>query len=115
MRAPFWWPIDIGFIRKLYFGEIVVMTIYNPAHLLKRIRLLGFEVSKQKTYKIERKIGYDRKIELCDTSWFIKAVSSYLLKEEKAMEFIPHLIQKIENNQIPPSSRIDIDVACISM
>ncbi|MGI8992587.1 MAG: hypothetical protein ACR2I2_23770 [Bryobacteraceae bacterium] len=60
---PFWLPVDLHFLRRLYFQGAIVQTIYNPAHVLERFRKAGFNVIRSEdglSYQIEKAVQADR-------------------------------------------------------
>jgi hypothetical protein len=53
----FWRSLPLDFIRKLIFREVTVVTIYNPAHLIRKLRALGYQVELHRTdLKVTKRI-----------------------------------------------------------
>ena len=108
---PFWWPIDIRFLRKLYFQSLLIPTLYNPAHILERFKELGFAVTRSEdgsTYQMERFSPPDRRLVLEHSNWFLAAIQGHLMKEEKVIECVLGIVEKMEQGQLPPNTKVQI-------
>jgi hypothetical protein len=108
---PFWWPIDIRFLRSLYFQGLVVPTLYNPAHLLERFRDAGFAVNQSEdgsTYQIERLVAPNRRVLLEHLNWFFAAIQGHLMKEEKVIECVLAVAEKMQQGQVPPNTKVQM-------
>lgn len=38
MMPIFWWPVPVGLLHKMFFREVYIVTMYNPAHLIRSLR-----------------------------------------------------------------------------
>ena len=104
----FWLPVDLRFLRKLYFQGAVVQTIYNPAHILERFREAGFTLIQSengRSYQIEKVVVPDRRFVLENSNWFLRAIQGHLMKEDKVLECVAAIMQKMEQGDIPPNTR----------
>lgn len=87
----FWQSIDIGQLKKLYFYNVIVISFFNPVHLIERLNDLGYFVDS-KYSKIEKDVLIHKKgIESFDL--FIPYIINFLMTED----FIINIITKIEN------------------
>jgi hypothetical protein len=108
---PFWLPINIRFLRKLYFQGVVVSTIYNPAHVLERFRDAGLTVTQSKdgsSYQIEKTLAPDRRLILEHSNWFLEVIQHHLMKEEKVIECVVAIMEKMEEGHIPPNTKVQM-------
>jgi hypothetical protein len=111
----FWWSVDVDLAERVYFRDIEVLTAYNPAHLIARLRSLGFEVET-----IARQVGPDYRIALSPVRggrieigglwYFLRMIHNHLMKEEKVVEMLLSLVSSAENGTIPINSRVEISV-----
>ena len=111
---PFWLPVDLHFLRKLYFQGAIVQTIYNPAHLLERFRNAGFTVIQSEdgsSYQVKKAVQADRQIVLENSSWFLAAIQHHLMKEETVVECVLAIMKKIEHGDLPPNTKVQLVVA----
>jgi hypothetical protein len=48
MRPLFWWPLSTEVREAIIFKRMAVLTLYNPAFLIKALREAGFDVQFKK-------------------------------------------------------------------
>jgi hypothetical protein len=84
------WPINSEALRKIVFSEVMVLTMYNPAHLWERIRAKGFDVELDERGWFKRGLKEDggRQIELVNMNYFAKLVAHSLVTEESVIGMI---------------------------
>lgn len=110
----FWLPVDLRFLHKLYFQAAVVQTIYNPAHLLERFRDIGFTVTQSEdgaTYQIEKVLPSDRRFVLEHSTWFLMAIQGHLLKEEKVVECVVDIMNRMEHGSLPSNTKVQMAIS----
>jgi len=106
----FWWGTNTENIGKLIFGDVYLGTLYNPAHFLKKLRNLGFEVEqKGKSFKISKVIGTS-KFEVMNVSSFLDFLQQSLFDEEILISTFNTIIEKIESNELKPNTNVHIDM-----
>lgn len=94
----FWWNVDIDIIRKIFFNEIMITTLYNPCHLIKKMNEIGYDVEiseNQRKYKLEKKVK-NKRIEINGFEYYFTAIQNILLKEEVLIEICEKLSKNLE-------------------
>lgn len=95
----FWMPITIDSLKQIYFGEVVIITTFNPASFLNKLEKNGFEIKIIKQplqIKISKKIG-KRLFEIPDISFYLGLIQYHLFKEREVIK----IIEKLEKIKIP--------------
>jgi hypothetical protein len=93
----FWFPCDTPFLEALYFLCLVVSTVYNPAHLFKQLRELGYEVVAQQTkngtptFEVTKK-GPQGVLKIEHFDFFLRLIQQRFMREER-------IVQMLENAQ----------------
>lgn len=108
----FWWPVKTWFLRKLIFREVSVLTIYNPAHLIKKLRALGYEVElvgDGRHHRVSKVIG-DSRIEVFGMAHFESLIKDYLMGEETIVDLLADMLQKAKAGELPPNSQITLAI-----
>jgi hypothetical protein len=105
----FWWPLDLEFLQRFYFGEVVLFSCYNPVHLFSNLRSLGFDIKGAATKDpvVTRRTG-DVVIESEHFSFFVRAVGQHLMREDKVVEIFARLGGGAAISDIPAKIMIDI-------
>jgi hypothetical protein len=104
----FWWPIQAEILRKIFFREVEIVTMYNPAHLMRKLIELGFTVetlNRRRNYMISRKIGR-RVIEPYDMSYLLKMVQSCLIHEDVVISVLSDLVQMVEAGEVLSGTKV---------
>ena len=60
MAPIYFWPLDAATIGDILFHEVEIHYLYNPAHLVAKLRRAGFEVMPipgRRGFKVEKRIG----------------------------------------------------------
>lgn len=87
----FWHPIDLEQLKRIYFYNTIVISFFNPVHLIEDLNELGYYVDS-KYSKTEKDISkYTRGIERFDL--FISYIINFLMTEN----FIIDILSQIEN------------------
>jgi hypothetical protein len=104
-----WWSLQPDFIRKLIFHEITVVTIYNPAHLIRKLRALGFNALLNGTHlKVIKRIE-NSEFEMKNMHYFLHLIQQHLVREELVLATFENLIGQIRSGKISPNTMIDLD------
>lgn len=105
----FWWPVPLEFVRKLAFHEVTVITVYNPAHLIRKLRLLGFEVRLNGTQvSLTRRVGKVQ-AEMGDMHHFLHYIQQHLVWEDFVLEIFRKILRRVESGEIPSNTLIKFD------
>ena len=113
MRPVFWWPVDIEALRMLYFHEVVVVTAFNPVHIMNKLQSLGYEVehdNRRKPNLRARKRHKDGWINLMNLDYYLLLVSSLHFSEEAIVEMIKRTAEEAEKAGLGPNTRVDIRI-----
>lgn len=105
----FWWPVDTEFLRAVYFREVHVGSIFNPAHLAHKLIDRGFEVvahGRPEQWSAHKRIG-DYRAELQSFAYFVWAIQYHLMREESAVEAIERTL--IEAH-LRPDARVYMNI-----
>ena len=108
----FWWPVQTEFLRKLIFREVSVLTVYNPAHLIKKLRAIGYEVElvgDGSHHKVTKKME-NSKLEILGMDHFESLVKDYLMGEDTIVGLLSDMLKKAKAGELPPNSMITLAV-----
>jgi len=86
----FWWPIKREGLYDLIFGNVVAMTLYNPAPFWEALRAKGFELSigeRARLIAATKRIG-NRTATLNDFEYFQVLITHYLMSEDNVISMI---------------------------
>jgi len=86
----FWWPISAEHLRDLVFGNLIGITLYNPAPLWHSLRAKGFELTigdRAQLKSAKRRVGR-RIAELHNFEYFQALVTYYLMSEDDVISMI---------------------------
>ena len=105
----FWWPIPSEFVRKMVFHEVSVTAIYNPAHLVRKLKELKYDVTlKHKSMIVSKMVG-GTCVVIGNMHHFLIYLQRHLLREESVISTFQGLLDKIETEKLLPNTRIDLD------
>lgn len=108
----FWWPLQKEALEELFFKEIILITIYNPYHFIKKLRESGFKVTNTGVkwhFKISRLIN-GREFSIENVNYFINAITYHLMKEETVIELFLKLVEKAKNGEFIENSKIELGI-----
>jgi hypothetical protein len=105
----FWWPVPLEFVRKLAFHEVTVVTVYNPAHLIRKLRMLGFDVRLNGIQlSLTKRVGKVQ-AEMGDMHHFLHYIQQHLVREDFVLEIFRKILRRIESGEIPSNTLIKFD------
>lgn len=111
----FWWPVPIDLLEKLFFQEAMIVSLYNPAHLIAKIRDLGFEVetlrntdSEVPFYRITKTVGKSQ-IEI-GINYFLTTIQGSLVAEDGVVQTISNLLKEAEAGHIPRNAKVQLSI-----
>ncbi|HZF42698.1 MAG TPA: hypothetical protein VEZ48_04760 [Sphingomonadaceae bacterium] len=99
---PFFaWPVDPQVLADIAFERVVVITLFNAGHLIKRLHANGYEVGLDEKGRLKRatKQVDNRVIELENYSYFMSLVPWALMTEDAVMSIIEQTIDA--TNSVP--------------
>lgn len=105
----FWWPVPSEFVRRLVFHEVTVVTLYNPAHLIRKLRALGFEVRLTGTQlSVTKQIGKVQ-LEMRNMHNFLHYIQQHLVREDVVLAIFQKILKKIDSEEIASNTIINLD------
>lgn len=107
-----WWAISPELVEKLFFQDIVVVTVYNPVHLIGKLRRMGYQVKlveNGRRHSVTKTIGEGR-LEVHGFEYFKSLVQSSLMREESVLQMIGGVDNLVESGKIGPRTRIDLNI-----
>jgi len=108
----FWWPIDIDIIRKIYFNELLIFTIYNLVYFMEKLRSIGLNVKWNENKKdiiITKKIN-KRESRIQNTGYFIRMIQDYLVSEDSVVELIKKFLSSLEKKKFKAGTKIQMQI-----
>ena len=107
----FWHPIDNKLLRDLYFGQSVVMSIFNPVHLIHDVEKSGFLVESE-YYKSESNERSGKKGVIKHFDLFISYIINHLLTENFVIGMLAKIEEstvwgKVANIQVKPQQHVE--------
>lgn len=95
--APlFWCPLNIDLLKKLYFLEFHVMSLYNPIHLINDVEALGFIVESKYADNTNTK---GRIHIIKDFYLFISYIINHLQTESFVVDSLTEAVKKAGGSQ----------------
>lgn len=98
----FWYPCEADFLEALYFQRLMLVTVYNPAHLFKRLRARGYQVTLEAakpgappTIKVTKKTS-NGVMQLEHFDFFLRLIQQRFMREERIVEMLEGA-----TNQVP--------------
>ena len=110
MRPLFWWPVSAEVREAIIFKLMGVMTVYNPAFLIKDLREAGFDVEFKKGngLHVTKKYGVGR-MHLVGMSYLYELIQTHLFSEETIVTMLKKMVEKIEKAKITQTTYVDLD------
>lgn len=93
---PFFaWPVDPQILADIAFERVIVITLFNAAHLIKRLHAGGYDVELDEKGRLKRATKQidDKLIELKNYSYFMSLVPWALMTEDAVMSMIEQTIE----------------------
>src|SRR5690606_27622470 len=108
----FWWPLDSEFIRQIIFLDVLLISLYNPGHLMGKLERAGLEVeqaARPDEFVVRARKG-DGILELFNTSYFLHLIRYFLVSEDSVVEIIQKFIALLGEKDLPVNSRVDLQI-----
>lgn len=93
---PFFaWPVDPQVLADIAFERVVLITLFNAGHLIKRLHVAGYNVELDEKGRLKRatKQTDDKLIELENYRHFMSLVPWALMTEDAVMSMIEQTIE----------------------
>jgi len=113
MIPLFWWPIDRVLLRKIVFREALVLTAFNPAFLMSKLRSLNLSVEWEKStgnLRVSTQLKDGRSVEVRGMPYFIMLIQRYLLDENAVVEAIRQALVRLQEADIKGNAKIDFNI-----
>ncbi len=93
-----WWPLPSSVIEALLFKKLAVMTLYNPAFLLARLRSAGLQVTSTREGAITiEKQSKEKRLKIEGIPYFLRLVQCYLLSDTTLSTLITQMASTLES------------------
>jgi hypothetical protein len=105
-ELPFFaWPVDPEVLADIGFGRVVVITLFNSGHMIKRLSEKGYiiEVDEQGRLTRAHKEVDGKILELGNYDFFLSLVQWALMTEDSVMSMIDETIAA--TTQVPQDGR----------
>ena len=113
MTPLFWWDLDLEYIKKILFYEIIVISMYNPIHLMKKLRSIGLEIDyidSERKYRVYKKIG-ERYMNLVNFDYFLNLIMRHFFPEETVIGIIDDLFKNNNIANLPDYAQAQIQIS----
>ncbi len=105
----FWWPLKVAFLEKLFFQDAMVVSIYNPAHLIRKLREQGFTARPLGNHRWEvYKMVGDKRMSLEGFDYFHRLIQDHLVDEDVVLGILAHTHSMIESGKVGVYTRIPL-------
>jgi len=112
MVPMFCWPIDLQAIRDIFFYDVALFSVYNPVHLMHKLREAGFNVKSlrgQRGLKVEKVVG-DRAFAVEDLGYFTTLITGEFFDEESVVECLRSTSEMAVRAAVGPYTRIEMQI-----
>lgn len=104
----FWWPVDSSFLEGIFFRDVWIGAIYNPAHFAEKLIAKGFVIEGKGNpnhWSVHKPIG-DLKAKLEGFDYFLRVIQYHLMREDAAVD----IIEKTMTAGQLPGSRVVMNI-----
>ena len=110
MRPLFWWPLSAEVREAIIFKRMWIMTLYNPAFLIKALRESGFDVLFKKSggLQVSKKFGAGH-MHIVGVSYLYEMIQTHLFSEETIVTMLKKSVEKVEKAKIKKTTYVDLD------
>jgi len=108
---PFaWWPVDRETLKEILFGDVMVITLFNPAHMLRSLEERGFELTFDRRHRLKEAVRThgDKQLGLDHFEYYYRLVQGSLLSEAGVMSIIDQTIEMATTRFDQAPVRIEI-------
>lgn len=93
----------------MIFHEVTVMTLYNPAHLVRKLKTEGYDVKLKRTTMIVSKVVNGTCVVFGNMHHFLTYVQRHLLREESVIQILQGVVDGIKAEKLSGDTRINLD------
>lgn len=110
MRPLFWWPLSAEVREAIVFKRMAVMTLYNPAFLIKALREAGFDVAFKSGngLHVTKKYGIGS-LQVVGMSYLYELIQTHLFSEETIVTMLQRSVDKLEKAKVKQTTYVDLD------
>ena len=112
MVPMFWWPIDLRAVRDIVFYDVALFSIYNPIHLMHKLRRAGFDVESlrgQRGLRVKKVVGH-KTLAVEDFDYFTTLITGAFFDEESVIECLRSTSEMAEREAVAPYTRIEMQI-----
>jgi hypothetical protein len=107
-----WCPVDPVLIKKLLFQDVTVVSLYNPAHLARKLREKGFTVTPLPKGEFDvRKVVGGAEMSLRGFDFFRRLVQEHLIAEEVVVDTMSHINEVVASGKVGLKAQIPLFVS----
>lgn len=100
----FWSPLPIELIRRIMFGELIALTLFNPAYLFTKLGEAGFTIASYNPPELSFRIGDgERVFTMMNAAYWVTLIPGRLFREEQVVALLLHLRDVLMKD--PPANR----------
>ena len=111
-----WWPIDPEFIRRILFREVVIVTFFNPTHLMRKLQTKGYDIAQSGDYHFTVSRSFpDAKAVVQGWDYFMRLISDNLISEDAVVGMVDQFVNGVREEKVPADRQIELDVMIRSM
>lgn len=108
-----WWPIETSVMRDMMLGDCMVVTVYNPAHLIASLYAKGLSVERfapPSDFAFSFAEG-KRRCHIEDAAYFLRLVAVSLLREDYVAELLRLSVGRLEvPPEVPEGTNVRFDL-----
>jgi hypothetical protein len=107
-----WWPIATDLAERIYFEDVVVVTIFNPAHVVRRLRELGFDVKrvgKSGRHEVAKRIG-NAELVVGGLERYTTLVQGQLWSEDLVVRVLSRIDELVKSGKVGVNTRVFLDI-----
>lgn len=113
MTPVIWWPMRADVVEAIVSGRFMVMTLFNPAHLIDRFQRRGFVVTSDtpaRGFKLRAQKG-DGMLTFHGLDFFLSLIPHDLITEDSVHDTVCGIIDDILTRPLTRSTRIDLQMS----
>jgi hypothetical protein len=108
----FWWNLDPDMIRRIIFQELIILTVFNPAHFAEKLKKKGFDVTltqDKQNLDISMQLN-DARMKFASSHHYVNMIVHGLYSEDLVVQIIESLANetKLQAKQNGSIGRIDV-------
>ncbi len=90
----YWWPLKFDDLKDIAFSNVIILTLYNPAHFWRRLRKKGFQLTIGERARITtiKKPVRGRWAAIYNFDYLQSFITHYLMSEDSVIEMLERAI-----------------------